>query len=50
MNVEESNQNFMASSGATDGISELLHPLIVMNISEHLTCRRAQDGKAQYGT
>nr|CAG4636301.1 EOG090X08T4 [Eubosmina coregoni]SVE69893.1 EOG090X08T4 [Eubosmina coregoni] len=47
MDVEESNQNVMASSGATGSISVLLHPLVVMNISEHWTRVRAQDGKAQ---
>nr|SVE75220.1 EOG090X08T4 [Daphnia dolichocephala] len=49
MDVEESNQNLnvMASSGATGSISVLLHPLVVMNISEHWTRVRAQEGKAQ---
>nr|SVE74276.1 EOG090X08T4 [Daphnia barbata] len=49
MDVEESNQslNVMASSGATGSISVLLHPLVVMNISEHWTRVRAQEGKAQ---
>ena len=49
MDVEENNQNVMASSGATGSISVLLHPLVVMNISEHWTRVRAQDGKAQQG-
>nr|CAG4651110.1 EOG090X08T4 [Simocephalus serrulatus]SVE94333.1 EOG090X08T4 [Simocephalus serrulatus] len=47
MDVEENNQNVMASSGATGSISVLLHPLVVMNISEHWTRVRAQEGKAQ---
>nr|SVE82576.1 EOG090X08T4 [Daphnia magna] len=49
MDVEENNQNLnvMASSGATGSISVLLHPLVVMNISEHWTRVRAQEGKAQ---
>lgn len=47
MDVEESNQSVMASSGATGSISVLLHPLVVMNISEHWTRVRAQEGKAQ---
>lgn len=52
MDVEENNQNLnvMASSGATGSISVLLHPLVVMNISEHWTRVRAQEGKAQQGT
>ena len=41
--------NVMASSGATGSISVLLHPLVVMNISEHWTRVRAQEGKAQQG-
>nr|CAG4647184.1 EOG090X08T4 [Megafenestra aurita]SVE92485.1 EOG090X08T4 [Megafenestra aurita] len=47
MDCEENNQNVMASSGATGSISVLLHPLVVMNISEHWTRVRAQEGKAQ---
>lgn len=52
MDVEENAQtlNVMASSGATGSISVLLHPLVVMNISEHWTRVRAQEGKAQQGT
>lgn len=49
MDVEENIQNVMASSGATGSISVLLHPLVVMNISEHWTRVRAQEGKAQQG-
>ena len=52
METEENNQNVnhvMASSGATGSISVLLHPLVVMNISEHWTRVRAQEGKAQQG-
>nr|SVE76480.1 EOG090X08T4 [Daphnia longispina] len=50
MDVEENNpkvNHVMASSGATGSISVLLHPLVVMNISEHWTRVRAQEGKAQ---
>nr|CAG4650279.1 EOG090X08T4 [Sida crystallina] len=47
MDVEENNRNVMASSGATGSVSVLLHPLVVMNISEHWTRVRAQEGKAQ---
>ena len=46
-----SNQNVVASSGATGSISVLLHShVVIMNISEHVTRVRAQDGKAQQGT
>nr|CAG4648030.1 EOG090X08T4 [Moina brachiata]SVE93099.1 EOG090X08T4 [Moina brachiata] len=47
MEVEEATENVMASSGVTCSISVLLHPLVVMNISEHWTRVRAQEGKAQ---
>nr|CAG4646381.1 EOG090X08T4 [Macrothrix elegans] len=47
MDIEENNQNVMASSGVTGSISVLLHPLVVMNISEHWTRVRAQEGKPQ---
>nr|CAG4643319.1 EOG090X08T4 [Ilyocryptus agilis] len=51
MDVEENNQqqqqNVMASSFVTGSITVLLHPLVVMNISEHWTRVRAQDGKSQ---
>ena len=60
MDVEEGGQeeheqqvnrsNVMASSGATGSVSVLLHPLVVMNISEHWTRVRAQEGKAQQGS
>nr|CAG4644915.1 EOG090X08T4 [Leptodora kindtii] len=46
MDVEESVKSVMASS-ATGSVSILLHPLVVMNISEHWTRVRAQEGKAQ---
>ena len=48
MDVEESVKSVMASS-ATGSVSILLHPLVVMNISEHWTRVRAQEGKAQQG-
>lgn len=41
------NTSVMASSGSAGSISVLLHPLCVMNISEHWTRIRAQEGKAQ---
>jgi len=47
MEVDESSANVMASSGATGSVSVLLHPLVVMNISEHWTRVRSQAGVAQ---
>ncbi|XP_071798663.1 COP9 signalosome complex subunit 6-like [Asterias amurensis] len=35
----------MASSGTTGSVSVALHPLVIMNISEHWTRIRAQEGK-----
>ena len=49
MEVDESSANVMASSGATGSVSVLLHPLVVMNISEHWTRVRSQAGVAQQG-
>ena len=49
MEVDESTVNVMASSGATGSVSVLLHPLVVMNISEHWTRVRSQAGVAQQG-
>lgn len=49
MEVEESGQvkNVMASSGTVGSVSVSLHPLVIMNISEHWTRIRAQSGAAR---
>lgn len=49
MEVEESGQvkNVMASSGTVGSVSVSLHPLVIMNISEHWTRIRAQNGAAR---
>ena len=39
----------MASAGTAGSVSVSLHPLVVMNISEHWTRVRAQEGKPQQG-
>lgn len=51
MEVEEGGQvkNVMASSGTVGSVSISLHPLVIMNISEHWTRIRAQSGAAQQG-
>lgn len=49
MEVDESNKNVMASSNAVGSVSLSLHPLVLMNISEHWTRIRAQEGSAQQG-
>nr|CAG4640992.1 EOG090X08T4 [Eulimnadia texana] len=47
MEVEEQAKSVMASSGVTGSVTVLLHPLVVMNISEHWTRVRAQENRAQ---
>lgn len=50
MEVEEgSSKSVMASSGTVGSVSMSLHPLVIMNISEHWTRIRAQEGVAQQG-
>ena len=39
----------MASSGTVGSVTVQLHPLVIMNISEHWTRIRAQEGQAQQG-
>jgi COP9 signalosome complex subunit 6 len=41
------NKSVMASSGTVGSVSVSLHPLVIMNISEHWTRLRAQEGTAQ---
>ena len=38
-----------ASAGTTGSVSVSLHPLVIMNISEHWTRTRAQHGEPQAG-
>jgi COP9 signalosome complex subunit 6 len=46
---DEANKSVMALSGVAGSISLSLHPLVIMNISEHWTRIRAQEGAAQQG-
>ena len=41
--------NVMASTGTSGSVSVSLHPLVIMNISEHWTRVRAQEGKPVQG-
>lgn len=41
----EEKDKVVASSGAAGSVSVALHPLVIMNISEHYTRIRAQEGK-----
>ena len=49
MDVDSDGSNVMASAGATGSVSVSLHPLVIMNISEHWTRVRAQEKKATQG-
>lgn len=49
MDVDENPKSVMASSGTVGSVSVSLHPLVIMNISEHWTRLRAQEGTAQQG-
>lgn len=49
MEVDETGKSVMASSGTAGSVSASLHPLVIMNISEHWTRIRAQEGKSQQG-
>ncbi|XP_067014189.1 COP9 signalosome complex subunit 6 [Anabrus simplex] len=46
-NVSSSIKGVMASSGTVGSVSVSLHPLVIMNISEHWTRLRAQKGTPQ---
>lgn len=39
----------MAAAGTVGSISVSLHPLVILNISEHWTRQRAQEGKPVQG-
>jgi len=44
--TQDSEQKVMADSGVSATVSVSLHPLVIMNISEHWTRVKAQQGKA----
>lgn len=47
MEVDDAPNKVMAASGTTGSVCVALHPLVIMNISEHWTRIRAQEGKPQ---
>ena len=49
MEVDDNTKSVMATSGTVGSVSISLHPLVIMNISEHWTRLRAQEGAAQQG-
>lgn len=48
MEVSENEKNVMAT-GTTGSVTCSLHPLVIMNVSEHWTRERAQEGSVQQG-
>lgn len=46
---ESSNNSVMASPSTVPSVTVSLHPLVIMNISEHWTRIRAQNGSPQQG-
>ncbi|KAG1678117.1 COP9 signalosome complex subunit 6 [Nymphon striatum] len=49
MEVDENVKSVMASCGTTGSVTVSLHPLVIMNISEHWTRIRAQEGQPKQG-
>ena len=49
MEVDTNRPGVMASTGTSGSVSISLHPLVIMNISEHWTRVRSQEGKAKQG-
>ncbi|XP_054719989.1 COP9 signalosome complex subunit 6-like isoform X1 [Uloborus diversus] len=47
MEVDDAPKNVLAASGTTGSVSISLHPLVIMNISDHWTRVKAQEGTAQ---
>ncbi|CAL1545560.1 unnamed protein product [Lymnaea stagnalis] len=45
MEVDQPSTGVMASPGTTGSVAVALHPLVIMNISEHWTRVKAQEGK-----
>lgn len=50
MEVDSPSGSVMASTSCPGSVSVSLHPLVIMNISEHWTRVRAQEGKPIQGT
>lgn len=48
-NSTSNSSRVMASSGTLGSVSVSLHPLVIMNVSEHWTRLRAQEGSEQLG-
>ena len=49
MEIDGGSGCVMASAGTCGSVSVSLHPLVVMNVAEHWTRIRAQDGKPSQG-
>ena len=49
MEVDVAQSNVMASTATSGSVSISLHPLVIMNVSEHWTRVKAQEGKIMQG-
>lgn len=49
MEVDEPVSSVMAAPGTIGSVTVALHPLVIMNISEHWTRVKAQEGKPTQG-
>lgn len=49
MDVDTPGSGVMAAPGTSGSVTVSLHPLVIMNISEHWTRTRAQEGKLVQG-
>lgn len=48
-NMDVSQEKSVMASGTTGSITCSLHPLVIMNVSEHWTREKAQEGSVQQG-
>lgn len=49
MDVDVPSKSVLAPAGTVPSVSVSMHPLVLLNISEHWTRTRAQLGKSQAG-
>ena len=49
MEIDAPANGVMAAPGTTGSVSVALHPLVIMNMSEHWTRVKAQEGKPTQG-
>lgn len=49
MNIVSEDEKSVMASGAVGSVTCSLHPLVIMNVSEHWTREKAQEGSVQRG-